>query len=85
MSLADLCRTPIVSSPHLYTTIPGPSGRWSRFRRRLEDRFDRIGLPYVWPRVQRDRIEPKAVMMGGVLYAHPLVIDQLRRSVLLRS
>lgn len=85
MSLAGLYRTPIVSSPHLYATISGPSDRWSRIRRRLEDRFDWIGLPYVWPRVQRDRIEPKALMMGGVLYAHPLLIDQLCRAVPLRS
>lgn len=77
--MIDLWRQPVVSCEYLYTTIHGPSDRWSRFRRHLEDRFDRIGLPYVWPRVRRDRIEPRAVLMGGVLYAHPLLIDRLRR------
>lgn len=68
----------VISNPYLYRTIHAPSDRWSRLRRRLEDRFDRIGLPYVWPRVTRDRIEPRAVLVGGVLHAHPLIIDQLR-------
>lgn len=81
----DLFRTPIVSAPYLYDTIPGPRDHWSRFRRWLEDRYARIGLPYVWPKVRRDRVEPKAVMMGGVLFAHPLLIDHLRRSASVNS
>ena len=69
---------PTISSEYLYDTVHGPNDRWSRFRRWLEDRYARIGLPYVWPKVQRDRIEPKAIMMGGVLYCHPLLLDQIR-------
>jgi hypothetical protein len=65
--------TPVVISEHLYKIIPGPSGRWARFRRWLEDRYRRIGLPYAWPLVQRDRIEPMAVQTGGVLYVHPRI------------
>ncbi len=75
-------RIPIISSDYLYTTIYGPNNRWSRFRRWMENRYDRIGLPYVWPRVERDRIEPKAILMDGKLYAHPLIIDQLKRDLL---
>lgn len=69
----------IVSSEHLFSTIPGPQDRMSRLRRWIEDRYDRIGLPYVWPRVRRARIEPKILLVGDVLYCHPLVIDQFRR------